>query len=61
MNHVMALNCTRIVVSQKPSFVWLRERGTISESAEELVEFVRNAPESGAMSGDSWSLLRGER
>jgi len=61
VNHVMALNCTRIVISEKPDFLWLRERGTISQSTDELVEFVRETPESGAMSGDSWNTLRGEQ
>lgn len=60
VNQVMAVNCTRIVISQKPSFMWLRERGTISGSTDELKEFVLGTPESGTVRGDSWSVLRGE-
>jgi hypothetical protein len=61
VNHVMALNCTRIVVSQESDFVWLREGGTISKSNEELIEFVHNTPESGPVRGDGWNVLRGEQ
>ena len=60
INHFITLNCTRIVISQEPRFIWLRECGTISESIDELMEFVHHTPESGAVSGDSWNVLRGE-
>ena len=61
INQLMALNCTRVVVSEKPSFIWLRERGTVSENAEELIEFVQSTSEAGPVSGDGWNVLRGEK
>ena len=38
INHLVACNCTRIVLSEEESFVWMRENSTISSDAHELVE-----------------------
>lgn len=37
INHLVACNCTRIVLSEEESFVWMRENRTISSDAHELV------------------------
>lgn len=37
INHLVACNCTRIVLSEVESFVWMRENRTISSDAHELV------------------------
>lgn len=37
INHLFLCNCTRIVLSEEESFVWMRENRTISSDAHELV------------------------
>ena len=37
INHLIACNCTRIVLSEEESFVWMRENRTISSDVHELV------------------------
>jgi len=37
INHLIACNCTRIVLSEEESFVWMRENRTISSDTHELV------------------------
>jgi len=61
VNHLMALNCTRVVLSEKPHFIWLRKRGTVSGSPDELIRFVQSIPEAGPVTGEGWDVLRGER
>jgi len=38
INHLVACNCTRIILSQEESFAWMRENRTISSDPNELVE-----------------------
>ena len=38
INHLLACNCTRIILSEDESFVWTRENRTISSDPNELVE-----------------------
>ncbi len=35
-NHLIACNCTRLLLSEEQNFVWMRENNTISTSSEEL-------------------------
>lgn len=47
VNHVVACNSERVIISRKRDFVWQRENGTTSTSHEELLEFLSefsNAP-----------------
>ncbi|MBN1796755.1 MAG: DUF4238 domain-containing protein [Sedimentisphaerales bacterium] len=38
INHLIACNCTRIVLSEEKSFYWTRENRTISNDVNEIVE-----------------------
>ncbi|MDD5326839.1 MAG: DUF4238 domain-containing protein [Phycisphaerae bacterium] len=38
INHLVACNCTRIVLSEEQSFVWTRENGTVSSDQNEIIE-----------------------
>jgi hypothetical protein len=41
VNHVVACNSERVIISRRKDFVWRRENGTTSVSHEELLEFLR--------------------
>lgn len=46
INHLMACNSQRVIVSSQKDFIWRRENGTTSASHEELLEFLEEiAPE----------------
>ena len=44
VNHLMACNCQRVIISNKEDFVWRRENGTTSTSHKELFEFLEQIP-----------------
>jgi hypothetical protein len=47
VNHVMALNSERVIISEEQEFVWRRANGTTSSSREELFEFLKESPRGG--------------
>lgn len=44
VNHLMACNSQRMIVSKANDFVWRRENGTTSTSHEELIKFLEQVP-----------------
>jgi len=44
VNHLMACNSQRSIISNQQDFVWRRENGTTSASHEELLEFLEDIP-----------------
>lgn len=44
VNHLMACNSQRVIISKQQNFVWRRENGTTSASHEELLEFLKDIP-----------------
>ena len=38
INHLIACNCTRIILSEEQSFYWMKENRLVSKNAHELVE-----------------------
>ncbi len=44
INHLMACNSQRAIISKKQDFVWRRENGTTCSSHEELLEFLEHIP-----------------
>ena len=60
INHLMACNSQRVIISKKKDFVWRRENGTTSVSHEELLEFLEDIPCGPAETGlDKESLRKG--
>jgi len=60
INHLMACNSQRMIISKKKDFVWRRENGTTSVSHEELLEFLEDIPCGRAETGlDKESLRKG--
>lgn len=44
VNHLMACNSQRSIISKQQDFVWRRENGTTSASYKELLEFLEDIP-----------------
>jgi hypothetical protein len=38
INHLMACNCTRIILSENQTFVWMQENRTISDNIQHLID-----------------------
>jgi len=56
VNHVMALNSERVVISEAQNFVWQRENGTIALSHQELLEFLAQSSKGSMVRLDRDSL-----
>ncbi len=58
VNHVMALNSERVIISEEHNFVWHRQNGTIATSHQELLEFLAQSSEGGPVARIDYDLLR---
>ena len=59
VNHVMALNSERVIISEEQDFVWRRPNGTIASSHQDLLEFLRQSHGVGCpIARRDWDSLR---
>lgn len=58
VNHVMALNSERVIVSEQQDFVWRRENGTTASSHQELLEFLLQSCNRGPTAKLDWDSIR---